>query len=294
MDLLLRTHAKWTSAGGSYHPAKRTGGRDAGAVCRGWTYRKAQRLAGCLGSISQHWLTGGFDLVLTQPGQMPWGDVMRAWNRMLKRCQRQWSGLAGVWVKENQERGSLHLHQLWLVGLDVTEFEERAEMLEALRDWVPRNWSECLGVEYARTSVHNIRSGEGMTRYLSGHLMKGQQKLCPDGERPGKWWGRFGILDQYMSPEVMVRLEGGCEHAVVRAMDMLRLSQARARAAYLSANKGDSVARSAWRTVARLRRRRAYQHIAGFGRDVGYAGMRGLVRYLRWLEADGQAVKFES
>ena len=102
----------------------------------------------------------------------------------------------GMWKLEFQRRGIPHYHLL---------LESPVENIEKLRDWVARSWWEVVGSGdedhlRAGTEVDWWRSDRSPGGYFAKYgMVKGKeyQNQVPEGWKPGRWWGYWGVSVQW-------------------------------------------------------------------------------------------------
>jgi hypothetical protein len=127
-------------------------------------------------------------IVLTDAGDCPVmidaksTDVML--RRFLMRLRRAYPFIFGVWGKEFQKRGAMHLN--FFVDRLVDE------------QWVRKAWHECTKISqkaHAHFGAYcePVRETDGASRYISKYLGKEEQKRLPEGWGTcGRWWGVIG------------------------------------------------------------------------------------------------------
>lgn len=137
-------------------------------------------------------------IVVSYPADFPWdGSVVKKHLFALRKfLVRQ--GVGGVWMKEFQSRGALHVHYLVNGSVD--------------RELLRCRWSEIVGScdpEHDRhgTLIEPIRDIERVVSYIS----KWNSKTVPDGyETVGRFWGVFGGV----KPKAKLRICGTADDII--------------------------------------------------------------------------------
>lgn len=124
-------------------------------------------------------------------------------RRFSSRWQRRFGGsVVGLWKREFTRRGALHYH-LWLVRPDLP--------LDELREWVAAAWAGSVKAQDFRhlRAGTTVRAWENPSPagYMAAYCRKGSSKEyqheLPSGfERPGRWWGLWGIAPDWRQEEV--------------------------------------------------------------------------------------------
>jgi len=103
------------------------------------------------------------------------------------------------WVKEYQERGTMHFHVLQDRFIDKHQ--------------VKAIWEGIIG-RPARTNIDRIRSKKGMAQYVMSYWTKIEQKTIPEGVTGhGRWWGSNNAIKP--TDEVSLRFQSRKEAAFI-------------------------------------------------------------------------------
>ncbi len=165
------------------------GGGRRGKVC-GLSKASARRLRFSVRNNPALNRLGNWWVALTYPAEFPRdGRIVKGHLRAVgERWKRR--GWCFVWCLEYQQRGAPHFHLILCGGEGLTP--------EAMRTLIARDWYEVVGSGddkhlRAGVSCDLTNNPEGADGYLSGYLVKQDQKTVPAGTlAPGRMWGVIG------------------------------------------------------------------------------------------------------
>lgn len=168
--------------------------------------KSARRLTWALSEAPEDW---GVMATLT------FQEIVFDGRKVLKRFQRLLQGsplekLQHAWVREYQERGSVHYHYLWerrgleslgwLANGNLQAIRRKGKEVSLVRgpleSLVVNAWSKAVDdhqVEFASFQwggiVEVLQTENGAAHYFGSYLSKMDQKVLPEGaQKSGRWW----------------------------------------------------------------------------------------------------------
>lgn len=132
-------------------------------------------------------------ITLTQadsPSGPEWVRRIKAFREFFR---RSFPGVKGLWFRESQQRGALHLHAFTTApgGRKIINKRGKVIAIDAVRVLF-RGWSKIVTAGGGRTLIHcqsweRMKSESGAARYAAKYATKREQKTGP--EDAGRWWG---------------------------------------------------------------------------------------------------------